>query len=230
MPGGEGIHAMTAAGGNDDRLRSALTSLDDLMGNGADCPTAERIWKSATGGLSPTDDRTVISHLGDCGSCSSAWSIARELARDEELPEVAAPPTGSIWRHWVPMAVAASIVMVVISVGVLQIGEPEDREPVYREQVNDWLEEIMPADPALSRESCTLRWAPGPEGTVYDLLVMDDRLQPLTRARMLEVPEYTVATVDLESVQAGGNILWRVTAHLPDGRRAVSRTFTTRVE
>jgi hypothetical protein len=221
---------MTSESHSDRRLTSALTSLDEVKESGADCPAAERIWDSANGRLSPSDDRIVVFHLGDCGSCSAAWRIARELLGDEAPVFSEAPSTGPTWRTWVPLVAAASVVIAAVSVAVVWFREPAVEPPVYRTQQGDWLEAATPPDEALSRDACVLQWSAGPEGTAYDLLVMDADLRPLARARWLERPEYTVSAEDLASVPAGGSILWRVTAHLPDGRRIVSRTFTTRLE
>jgi len=221
---------MTTDSDADQRLRFAIASLDEIRGTGTDCPAAGRIWESATGGLPPLDDRAVVSHVGECGSCSAAWRIARELARDEAPAASVAPSKGVTWRNWVPMAAAASLVVAVVSVGVLWLREPADGPPVYRTQQGDLLEAVPPVSGALSRDSCVLRWTAGPEGTAYGLLVMDTNLRPLARAMWLQRPEYTVTPEDLASVPAGGSIQWRVTAHLPDGRRVVSRTFTTRLE
>ena len=215
---------------SEQRLQAALGSLDEIKGTGADCPAAERIWESASARLSPADDKAVVSHLGECGTCSKAWRIARELIRDEGPAVAVAPSTGRAWRTWVPAVAAASLVIAVVSVGVLWLHEPGESPAVYRTQQGEWLESEMPADDALSRDSCVLRWSAGPEGTAYDLLVVDESLQPLARATRLERPEYEVPPADLASLPAGGSILWRVTAHLPDGRRVVSRTFTTRLE
>lgn len=215
---------MTTGTDNDRRLGSALACLDDLKGDGTDCPSTERIWESAKGRLPSADDQAVVSHLGDCGSCSSAWRIARELARDAAQTEV---PARRSWRRGAPILVAASIVIAVAGFGLYKFLRMEDRQPVYRQQQEVWLEALTSTAP---RDSCTLRWVEGPEGTTYDLLIMDTDLQPIDRARSLDRPEFTLVVEDLEPVPPGGAILWRVTAHLPDGRRVVSRTFSTQLE
>jgi hypothetical protein len=123
--------------------------------------------------------------------------------------------------------VAASLIVAVAGFGLYKFLRTEDRPPVYRQQQEERLEALTVTAP---RDSCTLRWTAGPEGTTYDLLIMDADLQPIDRARSLDRPEFTLAVEDLEPVPPGGAILWRVTAHLPDGRRAVSRTITTQLE
>lgn len=224
MPDGEGIRTMTTVKETDKMLGSAIASLDDVKGDGSGCPSAQRIWESASGRLSSTGDQAVVSHLGECGSCSAAWRIAHELARDASPADVS---TRTAWQRWAPMLVAASIVFAVAGFSLFRYLKPDTEGPVYRQQQEEWLE----AETAtLPRESCILRWSAGPEGTTYDLLIMDEDLQPLDRARSLDRPEFNLEAADLETVAAGGNILWRVTAHLPDGRRVVSRTFTTQLE
>ena len=137
---------MTIENRSDRRLQSGLASLDEIKGTGADCPMAERIWDSATGLLSASDDKIVVSHLGECGSCSSAWRIARELVRDEAPVISAAPSTGSAWRTWVPLVAAASVVVAAVSVAVVWFREPAGEPPVYRTQPGDRLAAGTPPD------------------------------------------------------------------------------------
>ena len=75
-----------------------------------------------------------------------------------------------------------------------------------------------------------LRWTAGPEGTTYGLRLTTEDLAPLVEVLRLEQPEYRVDPRVLEGIPQGDAVLWRVTAHLPDGRRVASRTFTTPLE
>jgi hypothetical protein len=75
-----------------------------------------------------------------------------------------------------------------------------------------------------------LRWTPGPEGTTYNLQVATERLEKISEARGLTAAEYLVPEAALRMVPAGARVLWRVETVLPDGSRAGSRTFRTRVQ
>jgi hypothetical protein len=212
-----------------DRLRAALAALTEVKGDGSACPTAETIWKSASEQLGiGRKNEDVILHQTECSACAAAWRVARELVQAE-----AAAQTGLVtfpWRRWVPLAVAASIIMVAIGVGIWVVPDRDAVTPVYRTQQSDWLRPEMPEGVALDKEQCDLRWTSGPEGTTYDLLVNTEDLEPLARVHRLEQAEYRVAHDALRDLPPGASIFWRVTAHLPEGRSVTSRTFTTTLE
>jgi hypothetical protein len=215
------------------RLREAFVALDDPPAEGAECPVTQRLLDSVDGKLSLEENHEVVRHLAGCGSCSAAWGLARELtlepgaAGSEDRPF---PPAGA-HRRWLPLAAAALLVLALGLVGYQLVLRGEaPAEPVYRVDEESWLVSELPADQALSREDCVLRWAAGPEGTTYDLQVTDEDLEVLAEAWRLSVPEYRLDPEALAGLSPGSSLLWRVTAYLPDGRQASSRTFVTPVE
>jgi hypothetical protein len=210
-------------------LREAFAALAAVAGDGSRCPQPERLWASAREELAGSENDEVVLHLGECTACATAWRLARELS----LPEAAQPrestsadpgPARSLW-NWVPMAAAAALV---VGVGVLLVARwsPWNTQPpVYRSQEGRWLETLVPAGSSLPRGAFVLRWTAGPEGTIYDLRVTSEKLEPLARASGLERAQHQVPEGALTPLGAGQRIFWQVTAYLPDGRRVVSRTF-----
>lgn len=217
----------------DPSLRKNFAARAEVTGGGEQCPAPDRLWASAGEELRPPENEAIILHLGECTACAAAWRLARELRRAEVGQSVVAPirdqrlsPALRL-RRWVPLAAAA---LLLVALGtLLQQRLPSRRaaEPVYRTQESRWLESELDGAALLARSACLLRWAAGPEGTTYDLQVMTENLEPLARAARLDRPEYQVEEEALQELVAGSRILWRVTAHLPDGRRVLSRTFVS---
>jgi len=221
---------MSSVEAPDARLRAALAALTEVKGDGSGCPTAETIWDSASEQLGVgRKNEEVILHQTECSACATAWRLARELVQAEAV----AARSGLVsfpWRRWAPLAVAASLVMVAIGVGIWVVPDRDVVAPVYRTQGSDWLRPEMPEGVSLDRDHCDLRWTPGPRGTTYDLLVNTEDLEPLARVHHLERAEYRVPDDALRDLPSGASIFWRVTAHLPEGRSVTSRTFATKVE
>jgi hypothetical protein len=215
------------------RLREAFAALDDAPAEGTECPVTRLILDSVDEKLGREENREVVRHLSECGACSTAWGLARELTLE---PEAGQDPGHSdlraiAHRRWIPLA-AAAVVIAALGLAGYQLflrGEAP-AEPVYRLEEETWLTSKLPAEQALSPEDCVLRWAAGPEKTTYDLHVTDEDLEILAEAWRLSAPEYRVDPEALAGLSPGSSILWRVTAYLPDGRQASSRTFVTPVE
>ena len=212
-----------------NRLQEGLASLLEIKGDGEDCPSAETIWDSVEDKLDPTENEELLIHLGECAACSAAWRLAHRLYAEEKGTKQQAEVIPFRRRQWVPL-VAAAVVVLGIGLGVVQFTTRQQPPAEYRTQEDRWLESELISDQPLSRDACVLRWTAGPEGTTYDLKLTTEDLDPLGKAWRLESPEYQIDPQALAGVPPGGAILWRVTAHLPDGRRLSSRTFSTPLE
>ncbi len=219
---------------DDRRLRDAFASLAETAGDGSRCPEAERLWASARQELSGRENEEVILHISECTACATAWRLARELSLSSEVVASATAggprPAPHLLRRWVPLLAAAALVLGVAGSLIRRAPQRTAEEPVYRSNEGRWLESQVPAGAALPRGAFVLRWAAGPKGTTYDLHVTGGRLEPLARVSRLQVPEYRVETEKLAAVASGDRVLWRVIAHLPDGRLVASRTFATALE
>jgi hypothetical protein len=216
----------------EERLRAAFAARTDLPGDAHDCPDVERILDSVDGRLGAAENQAVIRHLGECAACSAAWWMAREMAEAPQPEAVPRPAVGLtvLRQRWVPLAAAAVLVALVGMAAFHLLRPRETAPPVYREQEEAWLASALPPGQPLARTDGLLRWTAGPAGTTYDLQVTDADLEILATAWRLAQAEYRLYPEALEGVAPGAVIHWRVTAHLPDGRRAVSHTFVTIVE
>jgi hypothetical protein len=209
-------------------LRDAFASMAEVAGEGEDCPRSEDLWESARGRLGRREQEGVILHLGECTACATAWRLARDLQEGETPAVLRVAPARWFSRAWVPLAAAA---VIVAAIGLtVQFRSPErEAASAYRAQERDWIRPLAVEGP-LPRDRCLLRWTPGPAGTVYEVRVTTEDLEPVARGRGLDQAEYLVPPTALDRVPRGGKILWQVTAHLPDDSRVDSRSFTYEVQ
>jgi hypothetical protein len=213
-------------------IRRALAQLSEIQGSGESCPDAAAIWDSAAEQLSPEEDAAVIRHIGECSACGVAWELARDLEAIEKSPSAADPgavrPTST---RWMPLA-AAALIVVAVGAAILLIprGVESPSQPGYRDVGTPWLVSEVSEEVPLPRDAVILRWAAGPAGTTYDVRVTSDSLEPLAQGWYLDAPELRIDRSDVAGVEPGGQILWRVTAHLPSGEKVVSNTFINTVE
>ena len=198
---------------------------------GEECPGSGELWASAAGELEPEADRRIILHLADCGGCSSAWRLAREMMETGE--RVPAAPTGRKrpaggWRSPAALAAAATVLIGLgLGTGLLLERREPMSPPVYRQQAVEAGLEAAPETGRMPRDTVVLRWYGAPGGSRYDLTVTDTDLNVLLTVRDLRTPEHRV---EPEVIPPGTEeILWRVTARLPDGGTVASRTFVSRL-
>jgi hypothetical protein len=208
---------------SDDTLRGALAEWAEIAGDGRECPDAERLVLSASGDLAPGGDEDVILHIARCTACAAAWRIARGVEGGATVrPPVAQSRFAQArWYAWA----AAAVIVVLVAGGLLVLTPERAPAPVYREQGDEILRSFTPEDQPLSRDRFVLRWSPGPEGTVYDILVTSHRMDRLIQRNGLEETQFVVPESALDGVDPGSRLMWQVTALLPDGRRIQSRTF-----
>ncbi len=215
-------------------LRDAFTALAAVAGDGSRCPEPGRLWGSAREELAGRENEEVLLHLGECTACATAWRLARELSLAEagESPVAAAADhrLPRLLRRWTPLLAAAVVVVGVGALLVARLPPRAAREPVYRSREGRWLETRVPSGTSLPRGAFVLHWAEGPQGTTYDLHVTTETLTPLALAPGLRQPQHQVEEAELAAVVSGERVLWRVIAHLPDGRAVASRTFVTAVQ
>jgi hypothetical protein len=219
----------------DSTLREAFQARTGGPPPGTACPEPGRIFDAARGALPPGETREVVEHLAVCPDCSEAWRLA--AAFEEEAGVGAEPASVRTRSRWYlrPVAAAAALVLAALAAGLwwTVVTVPEEA-PVYRAGGELEIRSLLPEGEPLARDAAVLRWRLGsdgaPEGTTYDLLVSGEDLQPLAEAAELEEPSYRVPPAALESLPSGAEILWRVEAHLPDGRSARSPTFKTPID
>ncbi len=212
----------------DLRMRDAYASLSEAMGDGASCPGPDDLWNSARGKPRRRRQEAIVLHLGECASCAAAWRLARDLLAGEERAAEGAGVLSWARRFWIPATAAAALLLVVggllVRFDLLRRESPSE----YRAQDSDWIRPVEGAE-SLPRGRCLLRWTPGPNGTIYDVRVMTEDLDPVARGQGMDRPEFLVPSPALDRVPSGSKIVWQVIAYLPDGRRSDSRTFGTEI-
>ncbi len=215
-----------------DRLREAFSSGEWGPPSG-ECPGPAVLWASAAGELDPAADEAVLRHLAHCSQCASIWRLAREMAAPEEAGGSQVVPLDAgrrppVWRRPGVLAAAATLLVAVgLGTGVLMERRHAASPPVYRKQPAASEIVASPAAAVLPRSRCRLRWSGVPDGSRFDLTVTGGELGVLAVARGLTAAEYLVPPDRIP--EGTREILWRVTAHLPDGGTLRSRTFTSRI-
>lgn len=209
---------------SDADLREAFAGTTEVAGDGSRCPSAGHLWASAREEFRPagegTGSREVLLHLAECGSCATAWRLAREM-RATGMPV-------SAGRPGLLLALAASLVLAIGAAALLLPRVAPPGEPSMRAPAGE-IARPEPAVNAVPRADPVLRWTPGPEGALYEVKVTDEDLNLLGHGWRLREPEFRVDPEALADLPEGASILWRVTARLPDGREVDSPTFTTPV-
>lgn len=200
------------------------------------CPAPERIYDAARGALPPGEVREVVEHMALCAECAEAWRLAAALEEEARAGGAVAAPAAAR-RPWYlqPVRVAATVALALVAVAVVwtEVQAPEE-EPVFRGGELE-IRSLLPEGEALPREEAVLRWTPVPEedpgGTTYDVRVTtQDVFVAVADVEGLEEPRYEIPAGALEALVAGTELLWRVEAHLEDGRSVASPTFTTPLE
>jgi hypothetical protein len=209
---------MSATGFTEERLRQELAASAETGGRN-ECPSPELLVRSARGELSRRRDSAVILHIGACTACAAGWRVAREVAGQHAGKMPASPFT---WARW---AAAAALLAVAVGGGVLLFSPDRTGPAIYREQLDETIRSALPEDVPLPRDGFLLRWTSGPEGSIYDVLVTDERMNTLARGLGLDEAEYFVPETALADLRPNDRVLWQVSARLPDGRRIESPTF-----
>ena len=202
-----------------DRIRQAF---QDATGEAPECPSSERLLASAIGDLSAAENESIILHLGECPACAAAWRLADELSeRNVPVP---------FHRRWQVQLAAAAILVAAVGLGYRYLAPGSESDAIYRTQEGDWLQPAISEEEPLPKDHVVLSWTAGPEGTVYDLQVMGEDLQPLVHRPRLTENEYQVPLELVADLPAGSLLYWQVVAHLPDGRTVESISFMNRLE
>jgi hypothetical protein len=220
---------------HDSTLREAFQARTGGPPAGASCPEPGRIYDAARGALSPGETREVVEHLALCPECAEAWRLA--AAFEEEAAagaEAVSIGTRSPW-YLRPVAAAAALVLAALAAGLwwTVVTVPE-QAPIYRAAGEAEIVSLLPEGEPLDRDAPFLRWQiapePAPEGTTYDLLVSTEALESVAEATELEEPRYELPEEALTDLPPGAQLLWRVEATTPDGRRIASPTFVTPIQ
>jgi hypothetical protein len=225
LPFEKGRKAVTIEGQDEDVLRNALLEAGFSSERDVTADDPERVWNAARGELSPEETHVLAERAVAEPALALAWRLARELATaadDERQSAARVVPFARRWR-WAALA-AAAVVIVGLSVMLLR---PEISSPGlrYRSAPELTIESLLNPAEARDREQLVLRWSPGPEGSLYDVVVTDADLHVLAQSERLANPSYAVPASALAKLEPGAELLWRVVLLTPRGERVVSPTF-----
>ena len=219
----------------DSTLRDAFQARTGGPPAGTACPEPGRIFDAARRALPPGETREMVEHLAVCPDCAEAWRLA--AAFEEEGRSGEAPASAASRSPWYlrPVAAAAALVLAALAAGLwwTVVTVPEEA-PVYRAAGELEIRSLLPEGEPLARDAAVLRWRLGgdgaPEGTTYDLLVSTSDLALVAEVGDFEEPQYELEDEALANLPSGAELLWRVEATTPDGRRITSPTFVTPIQ
>jgi hypothetical protein len=227
MPVEQRISTVTPSADADARLKEAFRSLAATSPRKAPDDAIERVWRAVAGELPAEERRELVDRVAADPAYAEAWRIAHELRQAERGDsEGVAPAASPSWSPaWLGLAAA---LLFAVGVAIVQI----QRSPAdtFRTQASYVIESPIPSDASLSRDAFVLRWAPGPEGTRYQVRVTTEDLRVIATANDVAAPEFRVAPEQLSSVSAGSRVFWQVVASLPGGERVSSQTFSVRTQ
>lgn len=213
-------------------LRRAFESLAGTAPAAAPdtCPEPGLIYEAVSGKLPPGELRDVVEHVATCPECAEAWRLA--AAFEEEAGAAIPAPAARPFPRLV--AVAATVFVALLAVGVWWTSSRAPEAPVFRAAGEGEIVSLLPEGRALDRSEPVLRWEvapPGaPEGMTYDVVVTTADLDAVAEASELVEPRYELPAEALANLPAGTELLWRVEGTTPEGRRITSPTFVTPLE
>lgn len=202
---------------------AALFQRTAPRGQGVNCPEPERLWAAISGELSVEELRGVVDHSAQCGECSEALRVARELKL------ATAPADTTSLKRWSPnpkwlvgLALAAGVAgLVVVNAKQNQtlpgaVAERGGEEPSVHS--------ALPQAPQ-SRKALVLRWVPYPHARRYNVTLATTDLHVLLERAGVESTELAIPAETLSTVSPGTRLVWRVEAMLENGRTVESAAF-----
>jgi len=196
---------------------------------GPECTPPEAIWDAVAGNRSEREVQAMLAHSLGCADCSALWRLAHDLRGASErssAPSAVIPLRRPAPVRW--LIGAGALVAALLALMLVPRGGPRETSPVVRGTEVA----VLRADPetaSVDRAHAVLRWMGAPEGSRYTVVVSTRDLTVLFRksglvASQLELPPETLSTVP-----PGEEIVWRVEAITPGGRRISSGAFLSRL-
>ncbi len=212
------------------RLRQAFERLTDRPRTDEACLDPEWMWTALAGERPAAEVRSAVLHLAECGECSEAWRLARELALASGVEVTGPAPVRAAvrpaWRSpwvWLPAAAASVVLVVGLAIDHGAWGpRPSDSGTTLRAGGGRELVLSVPDGAELPREAFVLRWEPPAGASHYAVRVTTDTLAIVATASNLLEPEYHVPASALERLQPGTKLLWQVEALGPGRARLQS--------
>lgn len=213
----------------DERLRESLPEAGEPFDDGHECPDAEQVWLSARRRLEPERNEEILLHVAKCPACAMSWRIAQDMERKPAEAQPSRPARR--WQpYWTGLA-AAAVIVVAVGFGIFfRPGQVVEQETPYRAQEGVWLQSQLDEAAVLPRDGFVVSWEAGPEGTVYSVLVTSASLEVLAEGVGISTNEFKVPAEALAALPPGSEVLWQVSANLPDGRFVESESYIIRIE
>ncbi len=190
------------------------------------CAAPEEIWEAVQGECPEARLSALLQHSITCSDCATLWRLARAL--DEAARPAVAPlplrPRRAVW-----LAAAGALAAAAVLAVALWPGPPRQDSAALRGSEAALLKPTAGED-VLPRAHPVLRWTGAPEGSHYSVSVSTEDLTMLYRTSGLSTAEVELPPAALGGVPAGGTVVWRVEATLPDGRVVKSMAFLSRLE
>jgi hypothetical protein len=213
-----------------DALRAAWAATP-ATAPGPDCAAPDAIWEAARGDRPETEVRAMLAHSLGCADCSALWRLARELLAVEAEaggPAPVIPLARFRPARWLVGAGALAAAAVLAFVLLPRPGTQETSLIVRGG--NESMLRPAPDAVLLARNHPVLRWTGAPYGSRYSVVVSTRDLTVLYRKSGLTAPELEIPAEALSGVPAGADLVWRVEAIAPGGRRLSSGAFLSRLK
>ena len=196
---------------SDERLRELFRGPG---APGPDCPSPEAIWDASAGEADPEAVELVLAHVQTCASCAEDWRLAHSFDREADgVPETVVPlkPRRRLWA-------GAALFVAAAAATLLAIRSPDPEEVSFRGGDTSVVRLVGAQVPA---SAPVVRWQAVPGATTYEVAVFDHTLKRLA-GEELTVTSWTLPAA---ATQHDGQLYWRVTAHLDDGRELQGTTW-----
>ncbi len=212
-----------------DALRAAWAATP-ATAPGPDCAAPDAIWEAARGDRPEAEVRAMLAHSLGCADCSALWRLARELLAVEAEAGGPAPVIPLARFRPARWLVGAGALAAAVLAFVL-LSRPGTRETsLILRGGNEQMLRPAPDAGLLARNHPVLRWTGAPYGSRYSVVVSTRDLTVLYRKSGLTASELEIPAEVLSGVPAGADLVWRVEAIAPGGRRLSSGAFLSRLE
>lgn len=210
-----------------ERCREAL---DGLAGRPAPspagpCPDDDALWAVASGEAPAAALRETLDHVSACARCVERLRLAREMVAVAHPDVTATPGRSTPGRFRTAVGGVVAIAAVITVFAVLAPWRASREAPDFRDGAAPVTTSTIPNDTILPRDAFTLGWEPGPEGSRYDVIAVDEAFRVELRVHGLTGPSWSVDADRLEDLPDGTALLWSVDVVAPDGSVRASPTF-----